>query len=208
MKTTTFLAAAVGAILISVVPVAPVAAQGGSSAKGFFIGAHLNASSLGAGGYNDESQTGSGGGVHLGYGFTPRLAFFGEFTGAAFQQHVVDVGAFGHVDVGLRYAWTGPTRRWVPSLEMAYTGRGVAQSRALLEDGDPHDVVLTGKGVTFGAGMQFYATPKLALGAAFKWTRGEFDKFAVDDESVDDVKIDAASARVNLGITWYPFAGR
>ena len=211
MKTTTFLATTAGALLLCSTAAAPAVAQGvapASSTKGFFVGAHLNGSSLTADDFNDETQDGGGAGLHLGYGFTSRLALVTEFTVAALDDgNGGDIG-FGHFDLGLRYAWTSPTRRWVPSLELGVTGRALAQEDAVLDDGEPHDVSLSGAGFTVGGGIQYYVSPKLALGAMVKFTGGELDRFKVDNVSIDDLNIDASSTRVNLGITWYPMAGR
>ena len=114
---------------------------------------------------------------------------------------------FGHFDVGLRYAFTSPTQRVVPFLDAAYTGRALAQDDADLGDGTTAEVSLSGAGFTFG-GAQYYVSPKRAIGVGLKWTTGEFDAVKVDDVSVDDLGIDATSTRLNLGVTWYPMAGR
>ena len=210
MKTTTVLAAAAGALLLCATA-APAMAQAvapASSAKGFFVGAHLNGSSLTADDFNDDTENGGGAGIHLGYGFTSRLALVTDFTVAALDDGAGGEIGFGHFDLGLRYAWTSPVRRWVPSLELGISGRALAQDDALLDDGARHEVSLTGGGFTVGGGIQYYVSPKLALGAMVKFTGGEFDRFKVDNVSVDDLNIDASSTRVNLGLTWYPMAGK
>ena len=186
---------------------APLAAQSpvASSTRGFFLGAHLNASSVSIDEdeFETEEESGGGFGLQLGYGFTSRLALFIEGTAAEIETDV----ALAHVDLGLRYAFTNPTRRWVPSLEVALTGRAIAENDADVE-GETADVSLTGGGVTLGAGLQYYLTPKWAIGAAVKWTGGEFSDFTVDNVTIGDLDIDATSTRLNFGVTWYPMGGR
>ena len=203
MKTATLLAVATGALLVA----APLAAQApahGSSSKGFLLGVHLTGTSLTIDDINDETANGGGGGIELGYGFTPRLALVAGFTGGTLEDEL----AFGNFDLGLRYAWTGATRRWVPSVELALAGRAIGQQDVLLDDGEVHDVTFSGAGITVGGGIQYFTSPRWAIGAAFKWTGGEFDRVQVDNVSVDDLNIDATSTRINIGVTWYPRGGR
>lgn len=204
--------------LASLIAAAPAAAQpvagtfgAASSTKGFFLGAHLNGTALSAEDLSDDTESGGGLGVQVGYGFTPRLALVLDGTGARFD---VDGEEFtvAHFDVALRYAFTGQTRRFVPFLELGYSGRAAAQEDVtfFLDDGSTvtGDLELSGTGFTFGGGLQYYVSPKVAIGAGVKWTTGEFDTVKFDDVSVSDLGIDAMSARVNLGLTWYPMGGR
>jgi len=194
---------------------APLAAQGtaqgatlpASSTKGFFIGIHSGGSSISADDLSDDTEAGGGGGIQIGYGFTPQLALFVEGTGAVLDTDDGDI-ALGHADIGVRYAFTSPTRRWVPHLEAALSGRGLAQDDAVLDGGGIGDVSMGGVGFTLGGGVQYYAAPQWAIGAALKWTTGEFSEGEIDDVKVEDLDIDATSLRLNLGVTWYPMIGR
>ena len=203
MTRSTF-AALSAALVLSATPLAGQS-PAASSTRGFFLGAHLNASSVTVDDpdFEVDEEGGGGAGLLLGYGFTPRLALFLEGTAAEIES---DVG-LGHFDIGLRYAFTSPTRRWVPSLEVALTGRAIVQEDAEVE-GQTADVSLTGAGFTLGAGLQYYMTPKWAIGAAAKWTGGEFSDFTVDNVTIGDLDIDATSTRLNVGVTWYPMGGR
>lgn len=207
MKLSTLLAATSGAILLVA---APAAAQSTatpvSSHKGFFLGAHLNNSSVSSDDLFEDSENGGGAGIQLGWGFTPRLSLFGEATVARLSDSEGDAG-FSHVDIGVRYAWTG-ARKWVPSLEAAFTGRGIASDDVELEPGVVGDLRITGAGFTLGGGVQYFFTPKFAVGAQLKWTGGKFDKYEFDGEEVDGLDADATSTRVNIGVTWYPMGAK
>ena len=191
--------------------VAPLGAQqasvAASSTRGIFVGAHLNGSGLTADDLSDKTESGPGFGLQLGYGFTRNLALVLDATGAALDTDAGTVG-LGHADVLLRYAFTSPTRRFVPFLEAGVSGRALAQDDVELEDGSSGDLSLSGGGFTFGGGLQYYFAPKWALGAGLKWTTGEFNTVQVDNVSVSGFDIDATSARFNVGVTWYPMGGR
>ena len=199
------------ALLAASLSSSSAAAQGAplpaSSTKGVFLGFHLNGSAISGDDLTEDTETGGGLALQLGYGFTPKLALLLDVTGAALDFDGDEVG-FAHVDLLLRYAFTSPTRRLVPFVEGGLTGRGLAQDDADLGTGVAGDVSLTGGGVSFGGGLQYYATPKVALGVGLKWTVGEFDRVKVDNVTVEGFDIDATSTRFNIGISWYPMTGR
>jgi opacity protein-like surface antigen len=197
------IAATLAALALST---APVAAQtpAASSTKGFFIGAHLNGSSIEVDEEEFEDDANGGGlGFQLGYGLTPQFALFVDGTAAQLEDEVM----LGHIDLGVRYAFTSPTRRWVPSVEAAFTGRVLSQDDADIE-GETADLEVSGGGFTFGIGLQYYTSPSLAFGAGFKWTGGEFSSVKVDNVTIEGFEIDATSTRFNVGVTWFPGARR
>ena len=206
--TRTTIAATLAALLLSA---APIDAQtpAASSTKGFFIGAHLNGSSvtIDEPEFEDEAD-GSGLGIQLGYGFTPQFALFIDGTAAQLEDEI----GFAHFDLGVRYSFTSPTRRWVPSLEAAFTSRALRKDDAEFEDENGEifiaDVELLGSGFTLGFGLQYFATPSWAIGAGLKFTGGEFDDIKIDDVTIDGFELDASSTRFNIGVTWFPQARR
>ena len=215
MMTRSALAVLSTAFLLTAAPLAAQSVAGGtasaSSTKGFFLGAHLNGSAISAEDLSDDVESGGGFGVRLGYGFTPRLALVLDGTGAIINS-TDDEYTLAHFDVALRYAFTGATRRFVPFLEAGFSGRaaGADDVTLYLDDGSQTtgDLTISGTGLTLGAGAQYYVSPKVALGLGLKWTTGEFSTVKFDNVSVDGLEIDATSTRLNLGVTWYPMAGR
>jgi opacity protein-like surface antigen len=201
--TRTIIAATLTALLLSA---APIAAQtpAASSTKGFFIGAHLNGSSVTIDEPEFEDEASGGGlGIQLGYGFTPRIAVFIDGTAAQLEDEV----GFGHFDLGVRYSFTGPTRRWVPSIEAAFTSRALMKDDAEVE-GEIVDLEVLGSGFTIGFGIQYYTAPSWAIGAGLKFTGGEFTDVKIDNVTIEGFEIDASSTRFNIGVTWYPQARR
>jgi hypothetical protein len=132
-------------------------------------------------------------------------------SGAAISGDDADYG-LGNFELAARWHFVSPSRALVPFLEIGYGGRAVVQEDALLFDdfGNPFqgDVSLAGRAFAFGGGLQYHVTPSVALGGSLKWTTGEFSSVQLDDVSVDGFEIDATTARLNLGFTWYPVARR
>ena len=201
--TRTTIAATLTALVLSAAPI-DAQAPAASSTKGFFLGAHLNGSSVTIDESDFEEESNGGGlGIQLGYGFTPRIALFIDGTAAQLEDEV----GFGHFDLGVRYAFTSPTRRWVPSIEAAFTSRALMKDDAEIE-GEVVDLEVLGSGLTLGFGLQYYTAPGWAIGAGLKFTGGEFTDVKVDNVTVEGFEIDATSTRFNIGVTWFPQARR
>ncbi len=198
----------------TLIAAAPLAAQGStgpaSTTKGWFVGFHLGSASIEAEEIfpTDDTYSGGGAGLHFGYGFTPKFALAFDLTGSGVDVEGEDV-AMAHFDIMARYAFTSPTRRVVPFLEAGFSGRAIGQENAMIEEGGPTgDLTISGGGFTFGAGIQYYMTPRWALGAGFKTTNGEFSRIQLDNVSVDGFELDGTTTRFNIGITWYAKGGR
>jgi hypothetical protein len=181
--------------------------EGGSSTKGFILGLHANASAITTDESDDNSLSGPGGGLMLGYGFTPQLALVTDLTVAVIDNAGEREG-LAHFDLLLRYAFTSPTRRFVPFIEGGVSGIALAQNDVDLGDGTTGDVSVRGAGLTLGAGAYYHLSPTWALGAELKVTRGELDTVTIENVSVNDLGVDMTSARLNVGFTWFPGARR
>jgi hypothetical protein len=188
---------------------APAPSGGGwaSSTKGFLLGLYLNGSAFQADDISDETYSGAGGALQVGFGFTHHLALVGEFAAASVEGEGEDAD-LAHFDAGLRYAFTGPTRRFAPFLEAGVAGVRISVDDVPLGDGTSADGSLSGMGLMIGGGFHYFPSPTWAVGASLKWAIGELDKASVENVSVSDLDIEAVTARFNLGITWYPMAGR
>jgi hypothetical protein len=186
-----------------------------SSTQKFFIGLGLNGSSIKFEGDGNETESGPGFSLQLGYGFTPKFAMFVEGTGAALDDDDPSSDnpvALGHFDIGARYHFSNPSRKLVPFLEVALTGRALAQDDATFDDGaggtQTADVSYTGGGFSFGGGLLYFFNPRWALNGGVKWTVGEFSTVTVDNVSVSGFEADATSARLTLGVSWFPKGGK
>lgn len=177
------------------VPPPPLMARSHSS--GFFVGLGLEGNGLTT---NDGSPTESGGGTGLilGYGFSPRWALYGDLSGAVMNATDGGTYSLGHLDIGARVHFrTGPNVI-VPFLQFGLVGRTIAAT----VNGD--NVTFTGGGVSFGGGFNAHFTPSWALSTAVTWSVGSFNNFQVDNVAVNGLSVDATTARIHLGLIWFP----
>jgi hypothetical protein len=61
-----------------------------------------------------------------------------------------------------------------------------------------------GGGVSLGGGLNAHFTPSVAMSTAVTWTFGSFDRFQVGNVATNFLSVDATSARVNVGLVWFP----
>jgi hypothetical protein len=185
-------------------------AQGSAGAKGFFLGAGLNGSLLNLDealdDEDDESENGGGLMLQLGFGFNPKLALFLEGSAAAMDTEG-ESWALVHGDLGLRYHFAAPGRKLVPFLDGAFTVWSVVQDDAELGN-QTGELEISGGGLTLGGGFLYFFSSRMALNAQLKFTRGEFNEVRFENVSIEGLDIDASSARLNFGLTWFLGGGR
>jgi hypothetical protein len=172
-----------------------------SVTQGFFVAPHLLGASLKA--EDEPIESGGGGGLSLGYGFSRNVAAF--FTADVANIDINDPEIEGtytlaNVDLGLRFNLTDQTYKGVPYLEAAFTGRA-AQTTV-----EGIDIQISGPAFTGGVGLNYYFQQKLAFDVALSYTYGKFDRLEVDGDETSFDSFNAAGARFRLGITWFPFA--
>lgn len=178
-----------------------------SNTSGFFVGLNVNGSALQSDHLPNDTESGGGGGAQIGWGLTRNLALFVDGTVARFTTTAGHYD-LGHVDAGVRWHFASRARALVPFLEVAFSGRAAMEDNVQLTDdqGNTHqgDLSISGTGFSVGGGLQYFVAPTWALGGSFKWTTGQFSRVQFDKVSVDGFDIDATSARLNFGFTWYP----
>ena len=171
------------------------------------LGLSLSGSSLRSDNLNSSAETGAGLAAQLGWGFTKNFAIVLDASAARIES----VGGnydLGHVDIGGRWHFVSASHGFVPFVEVGYSGRAAQQRDVLMADDNGNtyagDLRILGGGISFGGGLQYFISQKWALGGQFKWTTGEFTRVQIDNVSIDGFAIDATSARVNMGFTWFP----
>ncbi|HEX6574867.1 MAG TPA: outer membrane beta-barrel protein [Gemmatimonadaceae bacterium] len=195
------------ALIALVTFAANASAQRVSRTKGFHIALGLNASAI----QLDEDDVGedtdaeNGGGLYLttGYNFTPRIGAFLALTGARIDaENVGDDYNLGHADLGARFMLA--TGSIAPYLELALTGLN-----ARGEDDQGRDIELRGGGLTLGIGSNFFVSQRFAIDLGLRLTGGEFNTVKFGDISIsNDDGVGVGTARLNLGVAFYPSAGR
>jgi hypothetical protein len=178
-----------------------------SRSSGFFVGLGLEGNGL-TSSENGTSATDNGGGAGLvlGYGITPRWALYTELSGASMSSgNGGDSYSLGHFDVGARVHFrTGPNIV-VPFIQFGLSGRALRQD---VPDGfgGTSTVDASGAGVSFGGGLNAHFTPAFAFSGSVAWTVGNFGDYKVDGQPVSGDSFNATTARVHLGIIWFPGA--
>ena len=171
------------------------------------LGLSLSGSGIRSEDLNSTTESGAGLAAQLGWGFTKNFAVV--LGGSA--ARIESVGGnydLAQVDVGGRWHFVNSVNGFVPFVELGYAARAATKKDALVSDGAgtiyPGDLTIFGGGVSFGGGLEYFVTPRWALGGSFRWTTGQFSSVRVDNVTVDGFAIDATSSQFNMGFAWYP----
>lgn len=175
-----------------------------SKNSGFLLNAHLQGSGLTI--EDEDTETGFGAGITAGYGFNENVALFLTLDGAKINvsedEGVEDDVALAHLDLGLRYTFGNTSSALRPYVLGALSGVGVAFESPL------GDVTYSGPAGTFGAGLQYYINPKLAIDGGIQASIGKLTSIELDGEEFDDEdegeNPSITTSRLQIGLTWHP----
>jgi hypothetical protein len=166
-----------------------------SRSTGFFLGLGLEGNGLVANESGSTGESGSGAGLVLGYGFTRHFSLYGELSGATMDNGSY---AMAHADLGGRLHFRSGTNVVVPFVQFGVSGRAIAQ------DFGDFNASASGAGVSFGGGLNAHFSPSVAFSSSVTWTVGNFDDIRVNNNYIGDYSVSATSARLHLGIVWFP----
>ena len=110
----------------------------------------------------------------------------------------------GHGDLGVRFHFANSLRSWVPYLQVALSARGVSVDDALIAGNPETDVGFYGGAFSIGGGIMFYFNETLAADLQLMGSGGRFERVRIDNVTIDALEFDASSARLNLGVAWWP----
>lgn len=178
-----------------------------SFSEKFFIGGGLEGTAIATNisGSATVTESGAGGGLVVGYGFTRQWALYGNFSAASISAAGGN-GSYGlgHFDVGARVHFrTGPNVV-VPFVQFGLSGRAVSEN--ITDRSGTHTVTASGAGVAAGAGLNAYFNPSFAFSGSVTWAFGNFSNYSLDNVSIAGSTVSATSTRVHLGIVWFPQA--
>jgi hypothetical protein len=170
-----------------------------SRSKGFFVGVGVEGSGIQTNVAGSSAESGPGGGLVLGYGFSKRWSLYTDVSDAVMNATGGGTYSLAHADLGARVHFRGGAHALVPFLQVGATGRAVSTTVG----GTTYTG--SGGGATLGAGLNAYFTHSAALSAVASWSVGNFDKFQVDNLVVGtNASVNATTARVHLGMVWFP----
>lgn len=190
-------------LLLLLVLAAPLAAQptGSSNTEGLFLHLALDGQSVS---YDEDNldQTDSGGGLALrvGYGFSPVFTLYGGVSGATVGGDtngvIRDDYQFGAGEIGARVAFNRG-RALRPYLDVALRG--------VVARNDDVNLEFRGGGLGLGGGLAYFVSPTIALDAALRIGGGEFNEVDFGRVSLDLEDVTYGEGRFSLGVTAYPF---
>ena len=194
------LSAAITALIVSATPTL-ANAQDKSRARGFFLGGTYEGNGVVVED-SDTTESGAGAGLIVGYGFTQRLAVFGQLSGASVESADGSGNyGLGHFDVGMRVHFLAPAKRVVPFAQVGLS------SRAFAQDIGVNRIEASGTGVSFGGGVNVHFKPALALTTGVTWATGNLSDFKLNGNSSGSLdSLGLTSARVYVGVIWFPQA--
>jgi hypothetical protein len=176
-----------------------------SVSSGFFLGAGLEGAGLAPNnnGINSSTDSGSGAGLVIGYGFNPRWSLYGALSGA--NMNASDFSGsygLGHFDLGTRVHFrTGPNKV-VPFVQFGLSGRAAAQSYRI--GSRLYDVTVSGAGAEFGGGLNAHFSPRFAFSGGVTWMVGNFSTYTINGVAYSGSPVSETSARIHLGLIWFP----
>jgi len=176
-----------------------------SASTGFFVGVTYDGTAIVPtdNGISSATESGPGGSVVLGYGFTPRWSLYGVLSGASIASVDFD-GRYGlgHFDIGTRVHFLAGDHRVVPFLQVGLAGRAVSEDFVI--GTRTYSVTASGAGVEFGGGLNAHFTRGFAFSGGVTWMVGNFSTYKINDQNVGGSSVGATSARVQLGLIWFP----
>jgi hypothetical protein len=193
------------AILVAL-PCATVRAQSSSRShsSGFFLGVGVESVGISTEQATGErvSESGTGLGLVLGYGFTPRWAAYAHASSTQMDAANASSYALTHFDLGARVHFrTGPNAV-VPFVQFGLSARGEAQK--ITDATGTYDVAASGGGFSIGAGANAHINPRFAATASLAMSIGSFTSYKVRGQEQNFSAVDATSTRLHLGLTWFP----
>ncbi len=169
---------------------------------GLHLGAAINATSIKLDETqfsSNERENGYGANIYAGYNFTRNIGLLLSLTGSNINDdETTDFGVV-HADLIGRASFPGQSPL-VPYLEL-----GVAGVAAAYTPDNEDEVELSGVGLTLGAGLNYFFTPRLALDLGVRVTPGEFGTAKIAGREVDaGGGVGFNTTRVNVGLAFYP----
>jgi hypothetical protein len=169
-----------------------------SRSTGFYLGLGLEGNGLVPNESGSMSESGGGLGLVLGYGFGKRFSLYAEMSGAT-MEYADGSGSYAlaHADLGTRVHFRAGPNVVVPFLQVGLSGRTMAV------DFNDFSGSGSGGGISLGGGLNAHLSPSAAFSATMTWTVGKFDRWA-GNWSDPGYSMDATSARLHLGMVWFP----
>ena len=154
-----------------------------------------------------STTMGGGLGIMAGYELNRAVTAFASLDLAKQNSGVNWMqGSFGlvHAELGVRAKLSQNNPQSVPYLMAAIGRRAIGSRITDLEDDEVYDVSFSGTMFSFGGGLQYMLSPKLALDGGVELGLGTFDHYEADGDIGTVNANTSTSIRVRAGFVWRP----
>lgn len=154
-----------------------------------------------------ETAPGVGGGMRVGYAFTPRLmAWAGADIVKQGEQTFGTTGSFAltHVEAGARYSFPIPRQRVRPYLTASIAHRALSTTAIDQVSGEELDLGFSGTSFGAGAGVEYFLSPSMAIDGGVALSTGRLGTFKLEGHGADVPVEGSTSTRLMAGLNWYP----
>jgi hypothetical protein len=186
--------------------VPPSATENTYETNGLFLHARTSGHGMALDGPGDAEGLGLG--LRAGYGVSNRFTLYLDVEGAGLNGGggFEGLGAdekYGmlYIELGSRFHFRSE-QQLKPYGDVALAVVGLGYEGAESDAGN--DVTYGGAGVSLGAGLLYFLSPKFALDTGLAFTPGSLMEREVGRNS-EDVDIALTSARIHVGVSVYPF---
>jgi hypothetical protein len=154
-----------------------------------------------------STTMGGGLGIMAGYELNRAVTAFASLdvakqnSGVSWMQ-----GSFGlvHAELGIRANLSQTNAQSKPYLMAAIGKRAIGARITDFDEDDVYDLAFSGTMLSFGGGLQYLLSPKLALDGGVELGLGAFDHYDADGD-IGSVSVNASTTiRVRAGVVWRP----
>lgn len=177
-----------------------------SDTEGLFLEAHFQGHGVTV--EDDDTDSGQGFGIKAGYGFSPLFTAYLGIDGASMDvEDSVTQGVTAaeytlvYVDLGGRLNFRSGPNSLVPYLDGSITGIASTYTTGV------GDAVFSGSGVSIGGGVQYFFSPQFAFNGGLDLTFGSYNEVEVSGQT-ESVDLGFTGARIDIGLSWYPFRSK
>lgn len=177
-----------------------------SDTEGLFVEAHFQGHGVTI--EDDDTDSGRGLGIKLGYGFTSLItAYIGidaasmDVADPATQNFTANEYSLVYVDLGGRLNFRSGPNSVVPYLDGSISGIASTYNTSVGE------ITFSGSGLSIGGGIQYFFSPQFAFNGGLDLAFGSYNELEVNGQT-ESVDLGLTGARIDIGVSWYPFDSR
>ncbi len=164
-----------------------------STTQGLFLSPHFAGGAVS----NGDTFSGAGGGIKLGYGFSPLFTLYAGFNFVRLDNDSPVTSDLAHLDIGGQFNFRVGEAAFVPYLDAALSGVGI------FDEFQGESLETTGGGLSVGGGFKYFLQRNIAIDIGLQLGFMSLQEISSGGQSVD-IDESISTARFNLGLSWFP----